>query len=39
VGQVVTDFIVAASLDGLDAQCLAQLQASPWFMSLTGPNP
>jgi len=39
VGQVVTDFIVAASLAGLDTKCLTQLQASPWFMSLTGPNP
>jgi pimeloyl-ACP methyl ester carboxylesterase len=39
LGQVVTDFIVAARLDGLDTKCLSQLQASPWFMSLTGPNP
>jgi pimeloyl-ACP methyl ester carboxylesterase len=39
LGQVVTDFIVSASLASLDTTCLAQLQASPWFMSLTGPNP
>jgi hypothetical protein len=39
LGQVVTDFIVTARLEGLDTKCLSQLQASPWFMSLTGPNP
>lgn len=39
VSQLVTDFIVAASLDGLDTSCISRLQASPWFMSLTGPKP
>jgi pimeloyl-ACP methyl ester carboxylesterase len=39
IGRVISDFIMAASLDGLDSECLDELQASPWFMSLTGPTP
>jgi len=39
LGQLVSDFIVAADHSGLDTSCVAQLQASPWFISLTGPQP
>jgi pimeloyl-ACP methyl ester carboxylesterase len=39
LGQLVTDFIAAADHSGLDTACIAQLQASPWFMTLTGPTP
>lgn len=39
LGDLVTEFIVAADHTELDPGCLSQLQASPWFMSLTGPNP
>jgi len=35
----VTEFVLAADHSGLDPACLSQLQASPWFMSLTGPKP
>jgi len=39
LGQLVSDFIVAADHSGLDTACIAQLQASPWFISLIGPQP
>lgn len=39
LGELVTEFIVAADHSGLDPDCLSHLQASPWFMSLTGPRP
>lgn len=39
LGQLVSDFIIAGELDGLDTDCISRLQASPWFMTLTGPNP
>jgi len=39
LGELVTEFIVAADHSALDPGCLSQLQASPWFMSLTGPKP
>lgn len=39
LGDLVTEFVIAADHSGLDAACLSQLQASPWFMSLTGPKP
>ena len=39
LGRLVSEFIVAASFSELDTICIAQLQASPWFMSLTGPKP
>jgi pimeloyl-ACP methyl ester carboxylesterase len=39
VGQLIADFIVAGKLQGLDTGCIGLLQASPWFMSLIGPEP
>jgi hypothetical protein len=30
---------VAGSADDLDTACLSQLQATPFFLSLTGPTP
>jgi pimeloyl-ACP methyl ester carboxylesterase len=39
LGQLITEFIVAADSSELDTSCISQLQASPWFMSLTGPKP
>jgi pimeloyl-ACP methyl ester carboxylesterase len=38
-GDLVSDFIIAGHFDELETDCLNQLEASPWFMSLTGPNP
>ena len=39
IGELISDFIIAGSFEGLDTQCLEQLKPSPWFMSLTGPDP
>jgi len=39
LGELVSDFIITARLDELDLDCLDHLQASPWFMKLTGPEP
>jgi len=39
LGKLVSDFVIAASFDELDTDCVSQIQASPWFMTLTGPNP
>jgi len=38
-GKLVSDFIIAGHFDELETDCLSQLKPSPWFMSLTGPNP
>ncbi len=39
MGDLISDFIIAGNSRQLDTQCLDRLQPSPWFMSLTGPNP
>ncbi len=39
LGKLVTEFIEKADHSQLDTSCISQLQASPWFMSLTGPKP
>lgn len=39
IGQLIADFIIAGDSSKLDTGCLAQMRSSPWFMSLTGPNP
>ena len=39
VGHLISDFVIAGNFRELDTKCLSQLQPSPWFMSLTGPNP
>ena len=39
MGRVVSDFVIAGDASDLDTECLAQLQATPFFLSLTGPTP
>lgn len=39
MGDLVAEFIASAGFEGLDTSCIDQMQASPWFMSLTGPKP
>lgn len=39
LGRLVSEFIAAADFSQLDTSCISQLQASPWFMTLTGPTP
>ena len=38
LGEVVAEFIDKAGFEGLDASCIEQLQATPYFTSLTGPD-
>jgi hypothetical protein len=33
------DFVTAASLDGLDTECLRRLQGDAFFVDLLGPPP
>lgn len=39
MGDLVSEFIATADASGLDTECLSQLQASPFFLTLTGPAP
>jgi len=39
MGRIVADFIVNGSVDGLDTACISDMQATPYFISLTGPTP
>lgn len=39
MGRIVSDFISTASSSDLDTDCMSQMQATPFFMSLTGPSP
>lgn len=39
IGDLVSEFIASADASGLDTECLSQLQASPFFLTLTGPAP
>jgi pimeloyl-ACP methyl ester carboxylesterase len=39
VGRIVSDFIIAGGAGALDTECLSRLQATPFFLSLTGPTP
>lgn len=39
LGKLVSEFIVAGSMEGLDVRCVNQLQSTPYFISLTGPKP
>jgi pimeloyl-ACP methyl ester carboxylesterase len=39
MGRIVSDFIIAANSSDLDTDCMSQMQATPFFMSLTGPTP
>lgn len=39
MGRIVSDFIVAGGSGELDTDCMSQMQATPYFISLTGPTP
>jgi pimeloyl-ACP methyl ester carboxylesterase len=39
LGRLVSEFIVAAGMEGLDTSCIRRLQPTPYFISLTGPKP
>ena len=39
MGRLVSQFVAAASADGLDTSCMQTLEATPYFISLTGPAP
>jgi pimeloyl-ACP methyl ester carboxylesterase len=39
VGDLVSQFIIDAGFAALDTACLAQMRATPYFISLTGPKP
>lgn len=39
MGDIVSDFIITGDAAELETECLSQLQASPFFLSLTGPRP
>jgi pimeloyl-ACP methyl ester carboxylesterase len=39
VGDLVSQFVADGDFGALETSCLAQLQATPYFLSLTGPRP
>ena len=39
MGKLVSEFIINASSAELDTDCMDQMQATPYFLSLTGPTP
>jgi hypothetical protein len=39
MGDLVSQFIIEADFAELDTACLSQMQATPYFISLTGPKP
>jgi len=39
MGKLVSEFIINASSESLETDCIAQMQTSPFFTSLTGPTP
>jgi hypothetical protein len=39
MGNLVSQFIIEADFAALDTACLSQMQATPYFISLTGPQP
>jgi pimeloyl-ACP methyl ester carboxylesterase len=39
MGDLVSQFIIEADFAALDTSCMSQMQASPYFLSLTGPRP
>lgn len=39
MGRIVSDFVIAGGSGELDTDCMSQLQATPYFISLTGPTP
>jgi len=39
MGKIVSEFIIEGSADDLETECMTDLQATPYFISLTGPTP
>jgi pimeloyl-ACP methyl ester carboxylesterase len=39
MGDLVSEFIIAGSSDGLDTDCMARMSHTPYFISLTGSAP
>ena len=39
IGDLASQFIIEGSAENLDTECLANLEPSPFFISLTGPSP
>jgi hypothetical protein len=39
MGDLVSQFIIEADFAALDTACMSQMQATPYFLSLTGPRP
>ena len=39
MGRLVSEFVIAGGSEDLDTSCMSQMQASPFFLSLTGPTP
>ena len=39
MGKIVSEFIIEGSADDLETDCISNLQATPYFISLTGPTP
>jgi hypothetical protein len=39
MGKIVSQFIIDGNSDALETDCMVNMQASPYFISLTGPTP
>jgi pimeloyl-ACP methyl ester carboxylesterase len=39
MGKIVSEFIIEGNADDLETDCISNLQATPYFISLTGPTP
>ena len=39
MGEIVSEFIIEGSADDLETDCISDMQATPFFISLTGPTP
>jgi hypothetical protein len=39
MGKIVSEFVMEGSADDLETDCMSDLQATPFFISLTGPTP
>lgn len=39
MGKIVSEFVIEGSADDLETDCMSDLQATPFFISLTGPAP
>jgi pimeloyl-ACP methyl ester carboxylesterase len=39
MGKIVSEFIIEGNADDLETECISEMQATPYFISLTGPTP